>query len=110
MTKPKPKEKATNVEGFFRAIQEDLVAVRRDMATKDELRQIRGEMVTKAELREIRDDVKRLTDVVVSKADLANTIREEVDKSPYAKEKEVEDLRARVLRLEEKLGMKAGRR
>jgi hypothetical protein len=61
------------IDGFFRAILEDLFAIRRDMATKDDIRQIREEMAnlaTRTVLREVRDDVRRLTDMMVSKADL----------------------------------------
>ncbi len=77
------------------------------MATKDDLAGIATKadiqkLATREELREVREDVKRITDVMVSKADLAETLREELNKSEYARE--VSELRARVERLEEKLG------
>jgi hypothetical protein len=115
MQKVKQKKKVTGTEGFFRAIQQDIVAIRKDMAAG--FRAVHENMATKQDIRDIhkgmtdiREDVKQITDNMVSKADLAHIIRDELDKSPYAKEKEVEDLRHRVLRLEEKLGMKADRR
>jgi hypothetical protein len=47
---------------------------------------------------------------MVSKADLAETIRRELDASPFARESDVKDLRERLLRVEEKLGIKPSRR
>jgi hypothetical protein len=104
--KPRPKKKVMTLEHLATAIQQDFLAIRRDMATKNDLQRLRTEMATKAEVREIRDDVKRITEVMVSKADLANTIREELDKSPFAKETDVAELRARMARVEEKLGLR----
>src|SRR5207244_13451494 len=49
-TRPKPKKKPTTFDTFFRAIQEDLLVIRKDMATKEEIRAIRGEMATKTDL------------------------------------------------------------
>lgn len=42
----------------------------------------------------LTDDVKMITDTMVSKADLANTLAEELAKSPYARQ--IADLEARV--------------
>ena len=75
----------------------DLLAIRKDMATK---RDVDGNF------RDLRADVKTITEVMVSKADLANTLRAELDKSSYAKQEEVNDLRTRVHHLEEKLGIR----
>jgi hypothetical protein len=40
------------------------------------------------------------------KADLEESIRRQLDVSPYAKEADVKDLRERLLRVEEKLRIK----
>ena len=105
------------------AIQRDFLAIGRDMATKTDIRAIREEMATKEDLfalsqkmvtreefSELRSDVKTITDSMVSKADLAEAIRRELDASPYVKEAEVKDIRERLSRIEEKLGLKTTRR
>ena len=109
------------LDDFAAAIQRDYLAlgkkmetgfrsIREDMATQEEVRKIRNEMATHAALVEVRDDVKRLNEIMVSKADLGETIRRELDTSPYAREAEVKDLRERLLRVEEKLDLKPNRR
>ena len=103
----KPKKKPTTFDGFFRAIQEDLLVIRKDMATKDEIHQIREEMVTKAELREVRDDVKRITDAMVSKADL-EALREELLRE-IKDGKHIDEIRERLAVVERKLGIKESR-
>jgi hypothetical protein len=115
MQKGNHKKKVAGTEGFFRAIQQDIVAIRKDMA--DGFHAVHENIPTKQDIRDIhksisdiREDVKQITDNMVSKADLANIIRDELDRSPYAKEEEVKELRHRVLRLEGKLGIKADRR
>ena len=107
------------IDDLAGAIQRDFLAIRRDMATKADIRAIREEMATKEDLFELsqkmvtreefhnlQSDVKMITDSMVSKADLAETIRRELETSPYAKETDVKDLRERLLRIEEKLGLK----
>jgi hypothetical protein len=114
--KTKPKKKAMTLDDFALAIQTDLART----ATKEDLQAIREEMATKADLwpmqrdiktldknvRDLRDDVKIITDAMVSKADLANTLAEELAKSPYARQ--IENLQTRVNVLENKLGIKRG--
>jgi hypothetical protein len=66
-------------------------------------------MATRDESREVRDDVKRLNEIMVSKADLQEVLRRELDTSPYAKDADVRALGERILHIEEKLGLKHGR-
>jgi hypothetical protein len=121
MKKPAIKKKSITLDVFAAAIQRDFStlrndmttgfsAIREDMATKDDLFALSQKMVTREEIRDLRSDVKMITDSMVSKADLAETIRRELDASPYAKETDVKDLRERLLRIEEKLGLKSTRR
>jgi hypothetical protein len=107
--KSKIKKKPMTLEDFLGVIQRDLACMAtkedlKDMATKDDLQKL----ATREELREVREDVKRITDLMVSKADLAETLREELDKSAYARR--IEELQTRVERLEEELGIKHVRR
>lgn len=118
MTKKiKTKKKAMTLDDFAVAIQKDYAALRKGMATG--FAEIREEMATKEGIRQIRAemgigfrnvdaDVKMLTDAMVSKADLANTLAEELAKSPYARQ--IQDLQSRVNVLESKLGIKPSRR
>lgn len=115
--KPKPKNKTMTLGDFALAIQNDYTALRKDMATG--FAEIREEMASKEEIRQIRAemgigfrnvdaDLKMMTDAMVSKADLANTLAEELAKSPYARQ--IRDLENRVHALESKLGIKPSRR
>jgi hypothetical protein len=109
--KPKPKKKPATFDTFFRAIQEDLFVIRKEMATKEDIRAIRGEMAnlaTRAELREVRDDVKRVTDMMVSKADL-EALREELLRE-IKDGKHIDELRERLVVVERKLGIEKSRR
>ena len=119
--KPKqPKKKMKTLDEFAAAIHADYLTISKQMATKEDILQIRSEMATKEDIRQIRNDmgigfrdlhadVKMITEVMVSKSDLTEAIREELDKSSFAKEKDVAELRDRLMRVEEKLGMKHGR-
>jgi hypothetical protein len=49
-----------------------------------------------------------MTDAMVSKADLANTLAEEFAKAPYARQ--IKDLESRVNVLEDKVGIRPTRR
>jgi hypothetical protein len=113
--KTKPKKKAMTLDDFALAIQKDLAR----MATKDDIKAIRDDMATKAELQQLRSemgigfrnfdaDMKMMAEAMVSKADLANTLAEELAKSPYARQ--IQDLQTRVQVLEGKLGIKPTRR
>ena len=121
MARPKPKKKQMTLEHFAAAIQNDYLAlgkkmesgfqsIREDMASKEDVRKLRNDMATHTALVDVHEDVKRLNEIVVSKADLSEAIRRELDASPYAKEAEVKDLHERLLRVEEKLDMKPRRR
>jgi hypothetical protein len=118
MAKTIKKKKPMTLDDFAVIIQKDLSR----MATKDDIRQIRKEMATKddlwpvqrdiktltSQLKEVREDVKQITDSMVSKADLANILGEELAKSAYARQ--LHDLQSRVNVLEEKLGIKPAHR
>lgn len=119
MTKTKIKKKAMTLEDFAAAVHQDYLAIRKDMvtkkdlerfATKEDLFNLGQKMVTREEFRELQSDVKMITDSMVSKADLSEAIRRELDASPFAKASKVKDLSERVLRVEEKLGIKTGHR
>jgi hypothetical protein len=89
--------------------KKDITAVTSDITViKDDLVAIRNSMATREELKEVRDDVKQITDLMVSKMDLAETLRTELAESEYSRE--VSELRTRVERLEDKLGTKHARR
>jgi hypothetical protein len=77
----------------------------KEMATKADLWPLERDIKTlEKNVRYLRDDVKNITDAMVSKADLANTLAEELAKSQYAKQ--IENLQIRVNVLESKLGVK----
>ena len=93
------------LEDFAVVIQKGIAR----MATKDDLWPIQRDLKTvTSQLGELRGDVKQITDVMVSKADLANTLGDELAKSVYGRQ--IDDLRSRVNVLEEKLGIKSTRR
>src|SRR5580704_18016695 len=115
--KTKPKKKAMTLEDFAIAIQKDYLSLRKDVAAG--FAQVRSEMATRAELRQLRremeigfknvnDDVKMITDTMVSKADLANTLAEELAKTPFARQ--IADHETRVNALEHKVGIPPTRR
>ena len=116
-TKSKPKKAPKTMEGYFQAIQQDLAR----MATKNDIQQIRGEMErgfknvdagfknVYHQIGDVRDDVKRLNEIMVSKADLSETVRRELDAAPFAKETEVKELRERMTVVERKLGIERSR-
>jgi hypothetical protein len=114
----KPKEtklrkKPMTLDDFAVLIQKDLVRI----ATKDDIKAIREDAkedtrVLRNEMRvgfkNLNDDVKMITDTMVSKADLANTLADELAKAPYARQ--IADLQTRVNVLESKLGVRPTRR
>ena len=101
MAKPIKKKKPMTLDAFAVLIQKDLSR----MATKEDLWPMQRDIKTlTSQLKEAREDVKQITDSMVSKADLANTIGEELAKSAYARQ--LHDLHHRVNVLEEKLGIK----
>jgi hypothetical protein len=112
----KRKRKAMTLDDFAHAIQTDYMVLRKDvaagfahvrdeMATKEDIRQIRAE--TGIGFRNLDADMKMMTETIVSKADLANPLAEELAKSPYARQ--IGDLQNRVNILESKLGIKPPR-
>lgn len=96
------------VESGFKSMREEIDAVRESM-TKG-FAEVRREMATKAELRELRDDVQRMNDIMVSKADLSEALRRELDRAPYARESDVRDLQTRMMRIEGVLNLKGKHR
>jgi hypothetical protein len=119
--KPKKKKPELSFERYARAIQTDIArlgknmeagfkSIRDEMAAKEDIQNVRDQMATQKDLLEVRDDVKRLNEIMVSKADLSEAIRRELDASPFAKESEVKDLSERMLRVEEAVGIKPKRR
>ena len=114
------KKKSLTLEDFAAAIQKDYRALNKKMDTQ--YRAIRKDMATKADLwpmqrdiktleknvHELQEDVKMITETMVSKADLAETLAHELAKSEYARQ--LGDIRERVNVLESKLGIKPIRR
>src|SRR5262249_18665761 len=103
MANSKPRKKSMTLENFASAIQSDLLAIRKDMATKADLYDVSQKMVTRVEFRELQSDVKMVTGAMVSKADLA-ALREELLIEIRAGS-HVEELRQRVAAVEHKLGI-----
>jgi hypothetical protein len=60
-------------------------------------------LATREELREVREDVKRITDAMISKADL-EALREELLRE-IKDGKDIDELRGRMVRVEKKLGI-----
>ena len=89
----------TDLSGLRNDMNAGFREIREDMATKNELQTMKREM--DGSFRDLRADVKTITEVMVSKADLANTLREELDKSPYATQKELEGLRTDMRRVDD---------
>ena len=97
-----------SMEAGFKSMREEIGSIRGEMAAG--FHRVRDEMASHKNLLEVRDDVQRLNDMMVSKADLSEAIRRELDASPFAKESEVKDLNHRLVRVEEKTGIKPGHR
>jgi hypothetical protein len=100
--KTKTKKKMMTMDDFAVLIQKDYLSLHKDMAAgfsqvreeaKEQARQLRTEMGIG--FRNLDADVKMLTDAMVSKADLANTLAEKLAKSPYARQ--IQDLQSRVI-------------
>jgi hypothetical protein len=115
--KTKPTKKQMTLEDFAVAIQKDYLSLRKDVAAG--FAQVRAEMATKAELRLLRsemqigfknmnDDVRMITDTMVSKADLANTLAEELAKTPFSRQ--IADHETRINAIESKVGIRPTRR
>ena len=113
--KTKTKKKPMTMDDFAVLIQKDYLSLRKDMAAgfsqvheeaKEHARQLRTEMGIG--FRNLDADVKMLTDAMVSKADLANTLAEELSKTPIARQ--IADHETRVNALESKVGTRPSRR
>jgi Zn-finger domain-containing protein len=101
MEKGKTKKKAMTLEDLAAAIQQDFSR----MATKDDVAQLRREMATKEELGKLREE---LADGLGDVRTKISDVQEQIAGLRYAKE--IDELRARVVRIEEKLDIKPGRR
>jgi len=127
MAKTIKKKKLMTLDDFAVLIQKDLsrMATKADLArfatkddmtafvTKDHLKNrlwpIERDLKTlTSQLKEVKEDVKQITDNMVSKADLANTLGEELAKSSFARQ--LNDLQTRVNVVEAKLGIKPSHR
>jgi|SRR5579884_3421085 len=100
----------TDLQATRRAVADGFRSIREDMAA--EFRTVRDEMrrdfATKAEVRELREDVQRITDAMVTKADL-DRLREEL-LLEIRQGEHVDELRARLTVVEAKLGIKPSRK
>ncbi len=111
---PKRKKKSLTLDRFAVLIQQDLarIATKHDLAnfvTKDDIWPIQRDVNTLiSQMRDVRGDVQMITETMVSKADLANTLAAELEKSAFARQ--VADLDQRVQVIEKKLGIKHLRR
>jgi len=112
--KTKPKKKAMTLEDFATLLQtdlarmatkEDLKAIREEMATKKDLEQF----ATKKDLADVREEMaisfSTLGDRIVNAKD---ELQEQIAGLNYAKE--IDELRARVQMLEQKVGIRPTRR
>jgi hypothetical protein len=102
----KPKKKPLSFDHYARAIQADIAHLTETV--KAGFASIRGDM--DSGFTNVRDDVARMNGIMVSKAELEETIRRQLDVAPYATETGVKELGERVLRVETKLGIKSRRR
>lgn len=119
MAKPKPKKKPLTLEDFAVAIQKDLarMATKEDLerfATKEEIRGLRREISGLREEMASKEDIRKLREEMATKEDLDNVrdriavakdqIQEQIAGLRYAKE--IDEIRARVNVVEQKLGIK----
>ncbi|MBI5220942.1 MAG: hypothetical protein HY978_03885 [Candidatus Liptonbacteria bacterium] len=79
--------------------------VRSEMATKTDLQELRTEMATKTDLQELRTEMATKEDLHAFTKEITVIFREEVRKINYAPE--IDDLRQRMKRVEERLGLKS---
>lgn len=114
------------IDDLAASIQKEFVAIRKDMATKSELALLRGEiagmretmdgmretMATKKDLADLREEISTRfatrSELQSAVSAAKNEILEEIGKIKYAKE--IDELRVRVQRVEQKLGIGPGRR
>ena len=118
--KTKPKKKAMTLEDFAIAIQKDYLSLRKDVAAG--FAQVRSEMATKDDLQALRDETRKefaaIREQMATKEDLAavsdrisiakEQLQEQISGLKYAKE--IDELRARVITLESKVGIRPTRR
>lgn len=91
------------LEDVAGAIQRDFLAIRKDMATKEDLRLLRQE--AKEDARLVREDMGNLRDdLAIRITTVKEDLSEQIAGLKYAKE--IDELRARVVRVEQKLGLK----
>lgn len=98
----KTKKKVT-LEDVAAAIQGDLLAIRRDMVTKQDIAELRDEMATKRDLAVLREEMISRFATHSELQAVEDRLLEEMGKIKYAKE--IDELRARVKRVEQELGI-----
>ena len=104
------KEKIKTLDDFAAVIHKDYLELHKEIGEMGgRFWPIERDLKTlTSQVGELRADVKQVTDIMVSKADLANTLGDELAKSIYGRQ--IDDLRSRVDILEAKLGIKTTRR
>jgi flagellar biosynthesis component FlhA len=98
-----PVEKKLTLEDLVASIQGDLLAIRRDMATKQDIGDLREEVATKHDLAALRDEMISRFATHSELQAIEDRLLEEMVKIKYAKE--IDELRARVKRVEQELGI-----
>ena len=96
------------LEDFAASVHQDYLTIHKHMATKGDLYALGQKMVTREEFRNLQSDVKMITDVMVSKADL-EALREEL-LYEMRHGKSIDGLRERLEVVEKKLGIKSAHR
>jgi len=94
-------------ESWAIAIQKDINAILNTMATKEDIRQIREEMATKEDVRRIREEMATKEDLR-SYATLSD-VREIISGAKNEILKEIDRLRGRTSRVEERIGIQPAR-
>jgi len=105
-----PKKKPTpltlnHLEKFAKAIQKDFRNLDAKISNLGDTVTTLDGKVTKMgrDLATVKEDVKNIKEIMVSKADLRDAIHEEFNRSQQAED--IENLRGRVVHIEQKLGM-----
>jgi hypothetical protein len=101
--KPSPPKKKLTLEDLAAAIQGDFLAISRDMATKQDIAELREEMATKHDLAALRDEMISRFATHSELQAIEDRLLEEMAKIKYAKE--IDELRTRVNRVEQQLGI-----
>jgi hypothetical protein len=101
--KPSQPKKKLTLEDLAAAIQGDFLAIRRDMATKQDIAELREAMATKHDIAALRDEMISRFATHSELQAVEDRLLEEMAKIKYAKE--IDELRTRVNRVEQQLGI-----